>query len=175
MMSSARKEKKEACKPYQIQKPAVSKNSCELIPSPALRSATASSQQNQDGDKKVQTPVPMLKLEEQISSFLKSIRYSGTEGNNVSAQSSDSTEAKLKDFTGKMKSKERETSKKTKPYMYMYKMVQKPKPKITAENNDDKAKSSCNQVSPGLNTKAGKLVYDQIVTKSPSSTEANEV
>ena len=102
-MSSARKEKKESCKPYQKQKPAVSKNvswsqlyfkvdlkilhtkqnnhktarhieislslslslshkltsqcfytqSCELIPSPALRSATASSQQNQDGDKKV--------------------------------------------------------------------------------------------------------------------------
>nr|XP_022298103.1 nucleolar and coiled-body phosphoprotein 1-like [Crassostrea virginica] len=99
MMSSARKEKKEACKPCQKEKPAVSKN-CELIPGPALRSATASSQQNQDGDKK--NPVPMLKLEEQISSFLKSIRYSGTEGNNVSAQSSDSTEAKLKDFTGKM-------------------------------------------------------------------------
>ena len=82
----------------------------------------------------------MLKLEEQTSSFLKSIRYSvstkiiqfmakiylwlnvairywcnvgffhqgsfailkGTEGTKGSAQSSDSTEVKLKDFTGKM-------------------------------------------------------------------------
>ena len=29
--------------------------------------------------------------------------------------------------------------------------------------NDDKAKSSCNQVSPGLNTKAGKLVHVSLI------------
>ncbi|XP_078334032.1 uncharacterized protein LOC111107275 [Crassostrea virginica] len=147
MMSSSRNEKKGISKPYQREKPAVSKNSCEMIPSPALGSATSSSRQNQDGDKK--NPVPTLKLEEQISSFLKSIRYSGTEGTKGSAQSSDSTEVKLKDFTGKMKFKEKDISKKSKPYMYIYKMVQKPKPKIAAENNysnkDPKNQAICSK------------------------------